>query len=64
MVAAIRWARDSASELGIDPGRVSAGGASAGANLAAGAALRLRDADGQPPAGLIFVYCVAHSVVP
>jgi acetyl esterase/lipase len=64
VVAAIRWARESAPELGIDPGRVSAGGASAGANLAAGAALRLRDADGQPPAGLIFVYGVAHSVVP
>jgi acetyl esterase/lipase len=64
VVAAVRWARDSAPELGIDPGRVSAGGASAGANLAAGAALRLRDADGQPPAGLIFVYGVAHSVVP
>ena len=30
VVAAIRWARDSASELGIDPGQVSAGGASAG----------------------------------
>ena len=64
VVAAVRWARESASELGIDPGRVSVGGASAGANLAAGAALRLRDADGQPPAGLIFVYGVAHSVVP
>jgi acetyl esterase/lipase len=43
---------------------VSAGGASAGANLAAGAALKLRDDDGQPPAGLIFAYGVAHSVVP
>lgn len=64
VVAAIRWARESAPGLGIDPERVSAGGASAGANLAAGAALRLRDADGQPPAGLIFVYGVAHSVVP
>jgi acetyl esterase len=64
VVAAVRWVRENASALGIDPGRVSAGGASAGANLAAGAALRLRDADGQPPAGLIFVYGVAHSVVP
>ena len=45
VVAAIRWARESAPELGIDPGRVSAGGASAGANLAAGVALKLRDAD-------------------
>lgn len=64
VVAAARWARDSASSLGIDPGRVSLGGASAGANLAAGAALRLRDADGQPPAQLIFAYGVAHPVLP
>jgi len=64
VVAAARWARDNASGLGIDPARVSLGGASAGANLAAGAALKLRDADGEPPAGLIFVYGVAHSVIP
>ena len=64
VVAAIRWARENAASLGIDPSRVSVGGASAGANLAAGAALKLRDADEQPPAGLIFVYGVAHSVVP
>jgi acetyl esterase len=64
VVAAARWARDSASSLGIDPGRVSIGGASAGANLAAGAALKLRDADGQPPAHLIFAYGVAHPVLP
>jgi acetyl esterase/lipase len=64
VVAAVRWTRENASELGIDPEQVSVGGASAGANLAAGAALKLRDADGQPPAGLIFVYGVAHAVVP
>ena len=64
VVAAVRWAGKSAPSLGIDPGRVSVGGASAGANLAAGAALRLRDTDGQPPAGLIFAYGVAHSVIP
>jgi acetyl esterase/lipase len=64
VVAAFRWVRDSATELGIDPGRISIGGASAGANLAAGAALKLRDADGQPPASLIFAYGVAHTVLP
>ena len=64
VVAAVRWARESASSLGIDPGKVSVGGASAGANLAAGAALKLRDADGQPPAHLIFAYGVAHAVIP
>ena len=64
VVAAVRWARENASSLGVDPGKVCVGGASAGANLAAGAALKLRDADGQPPAHLIFVYGVAHSVIP
>src|SRR3984957_17048366 len=64
VVAAARWARDSATALGIAPGRVAIGGASAGANLAAGAALKLRDADGQPPAQLIFAYGVAHPVLP
>jgi acetyl esterase len=64
VVAAVRWARENASSLGIDPGRVCVGGASAGANLAAGAALKLRDADGQPPAHLIFAYGVAHTVIP
>jgi acetyl esterase len=64
VVAAVRWVRDNASSLGIDPGKVCVGGASAGANLAAGAALKLRDADGQPPAHLIFAYGVAHSVIP
>ena len=64
VVAAVRWARDNASSLGIDPGRVCVGGASAGANLAAGAALKIRDADGQPPAQVIFAYGVAHTVIP
>ena len=64
VVAAIRWARENAPSLGIDQGRLCVGGASAGANLAAGAALKLRDADGQLPAHLIFAYGVAHSVIP
>ena len=64
VVAAVRWVRGNASSLGIDPGKVSVGGASAGANLAAGAALKLRDADGEPPAHLFFAYGVAHSVIP
>jgi acetyl esterase len=64
VTAAARWARDNAAELGVDPERVSLGGASAGANLAAGAALRLRDTDDRPPAQLIFAYGVAHPVLP
>jgi acetyl esterase/lipase len=64
VLAAVRWTRDSAPDLGIDTDRISVGGASAGANLAAGAALRLRDVDGLPPAHLIFAYGVAHHVIP
>jgi acetyl esterase len=64
VVAAYRWVRDSAVELGIDPARVSIGGASAGGNLSIGAALRIRDEDGAPPAALLPIYPVAHAVVP
>ena len=64
VVAAVRWVRDHAAALGIDRGRISLGGASAGGNLAIGAALKLRDADGEPPAALLPIYPVAHSVLP
>jgi acetyl esterase/lipase len=63
-VAAVRWVRDSAAELGIDPGRISVGGASAGGNLTTGAALEVRDQDGWVPAALAPVYGVFHPVVP
>ena len=59
-VAALRWARDNADPLGIDPGRIAVGGASAGGNLATGATLRLRDEDGWLPTSLIPVYGVFH----
>ena len=64
VVAAVRWVRDDATALGIDRARISLGGASAGGNLAIGAALRLRDEDGEPPAALLPVYPVAHAVLP
>ena len=64
VVAAVHWVRDNAVTLGIDPARISLGGASAGGNLAAGASLRLRDDDGWQPAALIAVYPVAHAVLP
>ena len=32
VVAGVRWVRDSAADLGVDPERMSVGGASAGAN--------------------------------
>jgi acetyl esterase len=64
VVAAFRWVRDHTDELGVAAGRISLGGASAGGNLALGAALKLRDEDGQPPAALLPIYPVAHAVVP
>jgi acetyl esterase/lipase len=64
VVAAFRWVRETATELGVDAGRISLGGASAGGNLSIGAALKLRDEDGRPPAALLPIYPVAHAVVP
>jgi acetyl esterase/lipase len=64
VVSALRWVRDAAAELDIDPGRISVGGASAGGNLAAGAVLRVRDEDGWLPASLAAVYPAMHAVVP
>ena len=63
-VAAIAWVRDSATDLGVDAERIVVGGASAGANLTAGAVLGLRDREGWLPRTLVFVYGVAHPVVP
>ncbi|MEU4312042.1 alpha/beta hydrolase fold domain-containing protein [Nocardia sp. NPDC024068] len=44
--------------------RIVLGGASAGACLAASVALRLRDRDAQPPAGLILAYATLHAELP
>ena len=63
-VAAVRWVRDSAAALGIDPDRITVGGASAGGNLATGAVLRLRDDDAWQPAALVLAYTTLHAVVP
>lgn len=65
VVAAYRWAVGNATELAIDPRRISLGGASAGANLACGAALRLRDDHDDPsPYRLLLAYPLLHAVVP
>jgi acetyl esterase/lipase len=64
VVAAVRWVRENAVPLGIDADRISLGGASAGGNLATGAALRLRDDDGWVPAALLLAYTTFHAVVP
>jgi acetyl esterase/lipase len=64
VVATVRWVRDEAITLGVDAGRISLGGASAGGNLATGAALKLRDEDGWVPASLLLAYTTFHAVVP
>jgi acetyl esterase len=58
MLAAARWvAAEGAAALGVDPARMALGGDSAGANLALGAAMALRDA-GAPPRFLLLHYGV------
>lgn len=42
-LAALRWLAQESNSLRVDPGRIAVGGASAGANLAAGLALLARD---------------------
>ncbi|WP_076834557.1 alpha/beta hydrolase [Frankia sp. CcI49] len=64
VVTAFGWAVQHAEALGADPARVSIGGASAGACLAAGAALRLRDAGEAQAASVILAYPVVHPVLP
>lgn len=54
--AVLRWAASDPAELAIDHERIALGGASAGANLALGAALRLRDGGGPLPCFLMLLY--------
>ena len=55
-LAATRWARHAASELGVDPARLAVGGDSAGANLAAVVAILARDAGDLPVAYQLLIY--------
>lgn len=63
-VTAFLWAAQHADELGADPALISIGGASAGANLAVTAMLRLRDARGVQPRSGLLLYPSVHAVVP
>ncbi len=56
--AALRWTASHAAELGGDAARIAVGGDSAGANLAAGLALRIRDGGGPRIAQLLLLYPV------
>lgn len=65
VVAAWRWTVQHAPELGVDPARLALGGASAGGNLAVGAALHLRDdQDAVLPARILLAYPVLHATMP
>ncbi len=55
-LAATRWVRDHAAELGIDAARLAVGGDSAGGNLAAVVAIAARDAGGLPLAYQLLIY--------
>ena len=55
-LAATRWCAGHASELGADPSRVAVAGDSAGGNLAAVTALRVRDEGGPRLAGQLLLY--------
>ena len=61
-VSAFQWAISSDSRVGADGWAL--GGASAGADLAAGAALRLRDTGGPTPRALLLAYPVVHAELP
>ncbi|MGB3736833.1 MAG: alpha/beta hydrolase [Ilumatobacter sp.] len=54
--AALTWLADRADELGVDAAKIVIGGASAGAGLAAGTALRARDAGGPALAAQLLTY--------
>jgi acetyl esterase len=54
--AVVRWAAAGPPELSVDAARIGLGGASAGANIALGTALRLRDGGGPALRFLLLMY--------
>jgi acetyl esterase len=63
-LAATRWAAANAAALGADPGRVLVAGDSAGANLAAVTALRVRDEGGPRLSCQLLIYPVTDYYEP
>jgi acetyl esterase len=60
VVAAWNWTVGASSELGVKRERLAIGGCSAGGNLAAGAALALRDTGAPSPSLLLLAYPIVH----
>lgn len=61
--AALRWLLDHAGELRVESSRVAIGGDSAGGNLAAGLAIRLRQKGGPPIVLQLLIYPVTDRSV-
>ena len=61
---ATRWAAAHAAELGADPARIAVGGDSAGGNMAAVTALRVRDEGGPALCGQLLLYPVTDYHTP
>jgi len=64
VLAAWHWALEHCAEWGATDERTAIGGGSAGGNLAAGAALRLRDEGGPLPTALLLNVPPLHAVLP
>ncbi|HEX7059402.1 MAG TPA: alpha/beta hydrolase [Solirubrobacterales bacterium] len=62
--AAFRWAFALTAELGADPRRIAVGGDSAGANLAAGVCIAMRDSDGPQAAMQLLIYPATDAIEP
>jgi acetyl esterase len=64
VLACWRWAVEYRDRLGGAAVRLHLGGASAGANLSAGMAKRLRDGEGPAPSSLVLAYPLLHATLP
>ncbi|WIM99454.1 alpha/beta hydrolase fold domain-containing protein [Actinoplanes oblitus] len=60
VLAGWAWAVNHPDRLGVPAGKMHLGGASAGGNLAAGVAKRLRDGAGRTPASVLLAYPAVH----